>query len=193
MRIYFCGPSASGKTSVANELAKRLGLPQVPSAARQVLAALGCTPQQVRDRNDEASSTYQHAVFATQLANEKAADQGRGFISDRCIDVLVYASFQSRAAHSIYMTQEFADYGASLCSADALVFLFAPWREGVEAAQQTQERSMWLQWDELNRWYGGARVMLDCCAIPYVPVESENFEERLATVWNFTNQKWPWK
>jgi len=96
--IYIIGPSSTGKTTLCDALASRLGLKAptfITEVARDVMERDGYT------RNDVGKLEMQVAIMEAQLLRENearaaAARTGRIMLSDRsAIDAIVYAVLNS--------------------------------------------------------------------------------------------------
>ncbi len=98
MRIAFCGPSGTGKTTLARYLAHRYELPMNPVGARSTAAAMGfAAPYDVdaAGRREE----FQRRVREGKIAWEREHDR---FVTDRTtIDDLAYT-----ALHAIGMVDD---------------------------------------------------------------------------------------
>ncbi|KAJ3811693.1 AAA domain-containing protein [Lentinula lateritia] len=102
--IYIVGPSSTGKTTLCNALATRLGLPpsmHITEVARAVMKEQGFT------RADVHSLNMQHAIVKAQVskdreARQKAAAVGQAvLLSDRsAVDAVVYAALSELKAKS---------------------------------------------------------------------------------------------
>lgn len=83
-RIVFVGSLSTGKTTLAELLARRLDLPLLPEAAREI-AALGFK------LDKDATAETETLIFLKQYNNELAYSD---FVSDRSlIDVMAYAGW----------------------------------------------------------------------------------------------------
>lgn len=83
-RIVFVGSLSTGKTTLAELLARRLDLPLLPEAAREI-AALGFK------LDKDATAETETLIFLKQYNNELAY---RDFVSDRSlIDVMAYGGW----------------------------------------------------------------------------------------------------
>ncbi|KAJ7258422.1 AAA domain-containing protein [Mycena haematopus] len=90
-RIYVVGPSSTGKTTLCNALAQRLGLkgPQfVTEVARRVIIALGLS------RDDIGLLDMQKAILLAHLEQEQENEDSSAHLCDRsAVDPIVYAVF----------------------------------------------------------------------------------------------------
>ncbi|KAJ7689925.1 AAA domain-containing protein [Mycena rosella] len=90
-RIYVVGPSSTGKTTLCNALAKRLGLTEkqfVTEVARRVIKDLGLT------RDDIGLLNMQKAIMLAHLAREREnRDTGAQLCDRSAVDPIVYAIF----------------------------------------------------------------------------------------------------
>jgi len=90
-RIYVVGPSSTGKTTLCNALAQRMGLkgPQfVKEVARRVITALGL------GRDDIGLLDMQKAIMLAHLEQERENEESSAHLSDRsAVDPIVYAVF----------------------------------------------------------------------------------------------------
>ncbi|KAF8217408.1 AAA domain-containing protein [Mycena galopus ATCC 62051] len=90
-RIYVVGPSSTGKTTLCNALAQRMGLkgPQfVKEVARRVITALGL------GRGDIGLLDMQKAIMLAHLEQERENEESSAHLCDRsAVDPIVYAVF----------------------------------------------------------------------------------------------------
>ncbi|KAJ6450387.1 AAA domain-containing protein [Mycena sanguinolenta] len=90
-RIYIVGPSSTGKTTLCNALAQRLGLkgPQiVTEVARRVITALGLS------RDNIGLLDMQKAIMLAHLEQERGNEDSSAHLSDRsAVDPIAYAIF----------------------------------------------------------------------------------------------------
>ena len=94
LRIGIVGAQSTGKTTLAELLAKDLNLPLIKEQARVVAQELGVdNVDKLLDRADLIA--FQSAIFKQQMSMEIAhINTGTGFVSDRTIlDNLVYWKF----------------------------------------------------------------------------------------------------
>lgn len=167
MRIYFCGPSASGKTTLAEWVAHELSLPVVESAARRLQREYGATPDEVR-RGGRFADLMHENIIRTQISLEQRFIAVKAsFVSERCLDGVTYGIFQSSVARRVFTSPLFSWYTQQLCLPEAVVFLVQPMREAYEAAQAEGDRAAWLDWEEINQMYGSMLTLLQILGIPY--------------------------
>ena len=84
LRIAIVGSFSTGKTTLATELAERLGLPLLPEAAREV-AGLGFK------LDKDATPEIEALIFLKHYNNELSADS---FVVDRSmLDIMAYAGW----------------------------------------------------------------------------------------------------
>ncbi|KAJ7810999.1 AAA domain-containing protein [Mycena olivaceomarginata] len=90
-RIYVVGPSSTGKTTLCEALAKRLGLKGrqfITEVARRVITALGLS------RRDIGLLDMQKAIMLAHLEQERANEESSAQLCDRsAVDPVVYAIF----------------------------------------------------------------------------------------------------
>ncbi|KAJ6471593.1 AAA domain-containing protein [Mycena vitilis] len=90
-RIYLVGPSSTGKTTLCNALAKRLGLNGsqiVTEVARRVIKELGL------GRENIGLLEMQQAIMLAHLEQEQQSGEGITQLCDRsAVDPIVYAIF----------------------------------------------------------------------------------------------------
>ncbi|KAJ6607938.1 AAA domain-containing protein [Mycena sp. CBHHK59/15] len=103
-RIYIVGPSSTGKTTLCNALAKRLGLSDhafVTEVARGVIKALGLS------RNDIGSLEMQTAIMVAHLKCELAVQGEAVQLNDRsAVDAIVYAVFTATSPQDAQARKE---------------------------------------------------------------------------------------
>ncbi|KAJ7282491.1 AAA domain-containing protein [Mycena rebaudengoi] len=101
-RIYIVGPSSTGKTTVCNALAQRLGLGTdafVTEVARQVIKALGL--RLPLSREDIGLVDMQKAIMLAHLEREDVSENSNSAVQlcDRsAVDPIVYAVFTAENA-----------------------------------------------------------------------------------------------
>jgi hypothetical protein len=98
VRLAFCGASGTGKTTLANWVSKKWGLPSNPVGSRSVSKAMGF------DSPYDVDKAGKRAKFQRRLVTEKRAweDGQKSFVTDRTtLDNLVYTMF-----HDIHTIDE---------------------------------------------------------------------------------------
>lgn len=81
MRVSIIGGPGVGKTTLANLMSERLGLPLLPEQSRPIAREWGLTPATIPDHR---FMEYQWEILKRQMANEEL-HHDRGFIADRCV------------------------------------------------------------------------------------------------------------
>jgi predicted ATPase len=184
VKIHFVGGTGCGKTTLAQYAAQRTGLPLLPSASRSVMTSSPETKDMMsRIFSDlDAADTLQKLIWRQMLANEAAAVASHGgFVSDRSLDGLAYASNQSRVTWDIARTDEWQNYLASFHSKDRVVFFVRPEKEVVLKAKRDGVRDPWLSWECVNRIDGVIQYLLESNAIRHVPIRGP-LRDRYRTV-----------
>ncbi|KAI0063599.1 hypothetical protein BV25DRAFT_1854021 [Artomyces pyxidatus] len=183
--IYVVGPSSTGKTTLCNALAARLGLSSevyITEVARKVMRERGFT------RDDVGKVEMQRAIMEAQLAYDESARiyaGGRGgagvVLSDRsAVDAVVYA--------------ELNDDGETGAMARTLI-ASPPFQAALPAYRHSlfvllQPVAEWLVDDGVRsledgwRCHEAFRVMLSNLDIPHIELDGTSrwLEERVALV-----------
>jgi len=92
-RIAICGSHGTGKTTLAKELSKRLGLPMIEEVARTVIKSAGyqSTREYIEQADKSEKERIQMDIFELQRKRETDFAE-RGFVSDRSVfDAVAYA------------------------------------------------------------------------------------------------------
>ena len=171
MRIYFVGSHATGKTTLARYIAKRLELPLITEVARAVLTELETTLEALRT-DLEAVSAYQERVFDQQKNLELRTFQG---VFDRSFDNLAYTAEHTKSYARIRrgLTPDYLDVVRN-----GIVFFLRPHPEllkedGVRAG---------VKWESVIRIDGMIKLMLEEHEIPYLPIDSLEMSDRISAV-----------
>lgn len=82
MKIAFCGAGGVGKTTLAKELAKDLGLSFVPSVSRQVFQEFGWTEDRQRTATPEENWKLQRTIFERRILRDQGLTEG---VADRSL------------------------------------------------------------------------------------------------------------
>lgn len=175
MRVYFCGASSVGKTTLARLVAKKYKLHLLHEVARNVLAERqypGGLAAMAGDLGEVTS--YQVEVFERQIAAEDSA--GDDFVSDRMADNLVYAAIRAEAGTVHRLLAKEDGYLERVRS--GIVFFVRPHRhllrnDGVRAD---------AVWDEVLRQDGAVMMLLHLLHIPYIPISCPEIADRLRVV-----------
>lgn len=89
MRIAITGAHGTGKTTLAQALSEKLGLPLIAERARLVAEEMGVKTCEDLLRNPRLARQFQERVLEEQIKAQLAHPQG--FVSDRCtLDCIAY-------------------------------------------------------------------------------------------------------
>lgn len=108
--VYVVGPQSTGKTTLINALAERLGpsIPVIKEVARRVMQEKGYTREDVDSDDPERRFSMQKHIFTAQLEAENdllESDKNTVFLSDRsAIDPIVYFAHYSGNAMASRIT-----------------------------------------------------------------------------------------
>ena len=92
MKIVFTGAHSVGKSTLAEVIADRYGLPYVEETARRVFRDRGITTANQTLLTTEQRIALQEDILCLHL--KQVSDYTHGFVSDRCeVDVLAYSLF----------------------------------------------------------------------------------------------------
>lgn len=78
MKIALSGSGGTGKTTLANSVSKRLGIPAIPEFAREVAAEMGIP--EIRQMTSEQSYEFQNRILQRKIDEEAKHET---FIADR--------------------------------------------------------------------------------------------------------------
>jgi nicotinamide riboside kinase len=102
MRIAITGAHGTGKTTLANALAEKLGLPLITESARQEARERGIESVEQLKRNKELAREFQWGVLRRQVAAEQ--EHPNGFVSDRSrVDCLAYWAVYNLPGDETYL------------------------------------------------------------------------------------------
>lgn len=177
MRVYFCGASSVGKTTLARMVAQRRGLRLLGEVARGVLAEREYPGGLTAMGGDLAELTaYQVQVFERQIAMERL--EGDNYVSDRAMDNLAYAAARAEPGTVARLLRSggFPAYLERVRS--GAVFLVRPHRDLVRADGVRFD----AEWDEVVRTDGAVLALLAALDVPYVPVSCRDLADRLRVV-----------
>ena len=181
-RVYFVGSSGTGKTTLAGHVTKKWGLLPLPSASRSVQAESGKSYAELRADLD-AYDSFQLAVFKRQVENEAKA--AGNYVSDRAFDFLIYTAMYGTVAWQIARSDTFRDYMTGLRLSDdgpALVFFVRPTRETWRAAMKENARREFLKWEDVLRFDGAVKLVLESHEMSYITIDTPVFADRVRQV-----------
>lgn len=178
-RIYLVGAHSVGKTTLANELAKRWQVRVMTEAAREILTAMK-TSVSAFEAHALAADAFQQQVWDKILADHDRMKHNADAyaVFDRGPDCLVYAAMFSTIAGKLCSMPETKAYLSSLKSRDSYVFLLEPYEsmitpDGVRA---------YLDMSTLTSITAAVAAMLEMNNIPYIRLMSDNLLTRVKTV-----------
>jgi len=173
--IILVGSHSTGKTTLALEISKRLGIPVVSEVARQVLAEGRYPPLAKFSSDIHALTRYQREVALRQIAAER---QFENYVSDRGLCHLAYSAARGEIGMVANLLAD-GDMAAYIeRTRRARVFFVRPHRELLE---QDGVRDM-MDWESVVRIDGAIMMALAMLDIPYVPIESLAMADRLRVV-----------
>jgi nicotinamide riboside kinase len=173
MRLYLVGAHNSGKTTLARYIGRRYSLPIVTEVARQVLAEMELTLEQLRTDNEKVDQ-YQKAVLTRQIAAER--NHAGSFVSDRAFDNLAYAAEHSTITSEVFASAELVDYMTWV--AGGLVLFVRPHRHLLRD-DGVREKG---DWDAVVRIDGMIKLLLEQFGVPYLPIASSSHQERIRAI-----------
>ncbi len=171
LRIYVCGAHSTGKTTLARHVAREMGLPLINEVARQVIAELELSFENLRVNLRQAGE-YQAEVFRRQLEIEETFPGG--FVSDRSFDNLAYAARHTNILPQLLdePTNRYFDRVRR-----SLVFFVRPHPECM-SNDGARER---VEWDEINRIDGILDFVFSWQRIPCIGISELNMKDRVRT------------
>lgn len=188
-RIYVCGSSSVGKTTLCRELGEHLHYTVVGEAARDVMNTNKVTPQSIA-HSVVAKNNLQAAVFREHLARHNEAikdlEDGkidRGVVFDRGIDFLVYAAEYSTLACVQHYDDWTQAYLEALTHPESLVLLLEPH----EKLLQKDDVRASLNMLTAQKITFGIKCLLEVFGIPYVTLTSPDVLERVKLVTAIVN------
>ncbi len=170
MRCYFIGAHSTGKTTMANYVAKKYGIPMLTEVARSILAERELSMDTLR-HDLETVDSFQRDIFFRQVKAEEGKDS---FVSDRSFDNLAYAAQHARILRSVLETPEAVAYVDGLRREDVVIFFVRPVRSTMREDGVREE----VVWDELNRIDGMVKFMLEMWGLRYYQISTGSMQER---------------
>lgn len=173
MRIYFAGSHGAGKSTLVRWVARRYGLPMIHEVARAELTKREAELPVLRV-DTGLTSEYQRDVFRGQIAAERA--QTAPFVSDRCVDNLVYLAQNGNGLREVWESEECRAYVESLRAPDAIVFLVQPHASRVSA--DTHRPAADADARVILRIDGMVQFLFELAGIHYIPIGSDTVQQR---------------
>lgn len=184
-KVYFVGASGVGKTTLAQMVHERFGLPLLSGMTAKALEHTGLDFAKILS-DVEAADAYQSCVWRMQLESEAVFwnSENDGFVSDRGFDILAYTAILSRVAWKMARSEELSSYieriRRATMSGRCVVFFVRPHPE-VKAACDGR-RDWFLKPDVVGRVDGIVEWLLWSNEIPHVVVRDPDRRDRLASV-----------
>ena len=171
-KIYLCGASGVGKTTLAKWIHETYGMPLLTGATANARQALGTTYEELQ-HNQELAERYQWEVFKQQRLLEQPFWAGglpndRGFVSDRSLDLIAYtAEMAGGVLRELVNSEQFQEYVAHM-RLYAATFFIRPHPE-VQATRDGR-RDIYLTPEWVYRVDGVIHFLLLTLGIPFVPI-----------------------
>ncbi len=173
MRIYFAGSHGAGKSTLVRWVARRYGLPMIHEVARAELTKREAELPVLRV-DTGLTSEYQRDVFRGQIAAERA--QTTPFVSDRCVDNLVYLAQNGNGLREVWESEECRAYVESLRAPDAIVFLVQPHASRVSADAHRPAADADAR--VILRIDGMVQFLFEMAGIHHIPIGSDTVQQR---------------
>lgn len=174
----------TGKTTLAKYVNHYYGLPQLPSAARAVLASMDLTPDDFPQlvSNKANFSEFQLRVSALQMKMED--DVGASFVADRSFEHVVYAAHYGSVASKMVSSQAVATYMSRLTNRPDTyrMFFVRPTKACHQRAWDDNDRRFFLDWDRMNQFDGAVKFLLEAFSIKYTEITTSDYSCRLDAI-----------
>lgn len=181
LRIEVVGSHATGKSVLVRHIAAAYNLPILDEIARIEIAKMGGGFDKLRTDLD-AVTRFQKNVFAAQLRVGQGISR---YVSDRAFDNVAYAAENAAHGTAAAMWRSAAcrryvrGIGDAVRRCEGAVFFVRPGvvpvRDGVRAEGD-------LDVGGVHRIDGAVKLLLELGDVPYVPIQTTNFQERAAIV-----------
>lgn len=178
-KIYMLGGSGTGKSTLAQYIHDRFGLPMLTGATRLALEAMGTTFDAIQC-NAQLADEYQAMVWRKQreLEEEHWQSETTGFVSDRSLDLLAYTAKQSRVAWTMLRSEEFQHYVQRMRT--AICFFVRP--HPAVRAKSDGRRDHYLTDEWRYAVDGVIEFLLETSEVPYIVLSSPCLKDRIRTV-----------
>ena len=174
MKIFLCGTHSCGKTTLANEIARRFGFQVVSEAARDIIVADKVDFASF-NRDMIAADSFQMKVTREHVRRYESAPKG-DVVFDRGLDFLVYSSMFHTVCADMY--DKYFHYVERLKEKDARVFVLDPHTDLIKADGVRASLDMETAWSITN----GTVLLLEIHRIPYLRLTSPKLLERIKAV-----------
>lgn len=182
IRVYLTGASGSGKTTLAKYISETFGLMQLPSISRVLMSRMGLTDKDFGKllANKDEYTKFQRMILTAQfnLEEDEEYREKNSFVSDRCVDHVIYGTFGSGLGPYYAVSDDLAYYVEKLKKPNSIVFFVRPTRECWRAAVEEGRRLEFLDWDDMMRFDGALQLYLDFNDVQYVSIRTADMEER---------------
>ena len=181
MRVYCCGSSGTGKTTLCEHISNRYGFKKLPSAAREVFAGFGYASFEALMARPEAYEEFQTRVMRRQIEMEE--EFGENFVADRCVDHFAFTALYATGLSRMYRTTSAVAYLDRLkkrsLDGSSLVFFVEPSRVVNAAARaDPQGRAEYLDYDAVNQFAGAVKFILQSNGVRYFWINTDSRPER---------------
>lgn len=180
-RVFFCGSSGTGKTTLAEFVHATFGLPLIQLDGAALAEQYGGFAVLARDR--AAADAYQ--LERTRRRIDLILASAGGCVSEHSIDEAAYSAFEARICWQIARGEPFQALVRHLRGLDdrinaTVLFHLRPNRLVNEAARNADagRRDRFLDWDYVNQIDGAITYLLESHEIPYVPIDTPSLPDR---------------
>lgn len=181
LRIEVVGSHSVGKSVLVRHIAKTYGLPILDEIARIEIAKMGGGFDKLRTDLD-AVTRFQKNVFHAQI---RAVQGVKRYVSDRAFDNVAYAAENAACGTAAAMWRSPAcrryvrGIADTVRRCEGAVFFVRPGvalaRDGVRAEGDLDTAGVVLI-------DGMVKLLLELGDVPYIPIQTTNFQERAAIV-----------
>lgn len=201
LRIALSGPVGSGKTTLGQALAGRLGLPFIPEDYRNIYSTHAASRKILRDplapgaRKKEATRALMETFSCWLAEREKLYGKYPGFVADRWeADTLdTWLKFFANTADCDEQTRQLWSRLQAVGESLSFAVLLPPAPVPVETRNEDGLRRKQSFTLTLQAWIMTGGVIRRCRNLPVLelPAERQTVEERVESVLRFIDQRFP--